>query len=119
LEAWIFIWVIHNLSPDMHYKKVFVILGVIVPGPNKASEIDSFYSHCFTTSLQCESLKVYDSSLNMVNPNASPMVIFSTVDIPSSALMSEMIGHTGKMGADFIATCLLDIMTKTPIIIQP
>ena len=41
-EAWVFIWVVHNLPPNMRYTKAFVILAAIVPGPNKPAEIDSF-----------------------------------------------------------------------------
>lgn len=41
-EAWIFIWIIHNLPPDMRYKKRFVIPGAVVPSPNKPGDINSF-----------------------------------------------------------------------------
>ena len=41
-EAWVFIWVIHNLPPELCYKKAFVIPGAIVPGPNKPGDLDSF-----------------------------------------------------------------------------
>ena len=41
-KAWVFIWVIHNLPPELRYKKAFVIPGTIVPGPNKPGDIDSF-----------------------------------------------------------------------------
>ena len=40
-----FIWVVHNLPPDMHYKKVFVVPAAIVPGPKK--------SVVFLASLKC------------------------------------------------------------------
>ena len=41
-EAWIFIWILHNLPPTLRYKKRFIIPGAIVPGPNKPGDIDSF-----------------------------------------------------------------------------
>ena len=41
-EAWVFIWIIHNLPPDMCYTKAFVIPGAIVPGLNKPGDLDSF-----------------------------------------------------------------------------
>ena len=41
-EAWIFIWILHNLPPTLRYKKRFVIPSAIVPGPNKPGDIDSF-----------------------------------------------------------------------------
>ena len=64
-EAWFFIWVIHNLPPNMRYKKAFVIPGVIVPGPKKPWDIDSFMfpSLYHIAALQREGLNVYDTSL--------------------------------------------------------
>ena len=41
-EAWVFIWVFHNLPPELRYKKWFVIPGAIIPGPNKLGDIDLF-----------------------------------------------------------------------------
>ena len=41
-EAWVFIWIVHNLPPDMCYTKAFVIPGAIVPGLNKPGDLDSF-----------------------------------------------------------------------------
>ena len=41
-EAWVFIWVVHNLPLSMQYKKNFAIPGAILPGPNKPGDIDSF-----------------------------------------------------------------------------
>lgn len=52
-EAWFFIWVFHNLPPNMQYKKVFVILGAIVPGPSKPWNIDYSCSHCSIILLLC------------------------------------------------------------------
>jgi hypothetical protein len=99
-EAWIFIWIIHNLPPDMRYKKAFVIPGAIVPGPNKPGEIDSFLfpSIYHIAALQHEGLKVYDSFLNTVVLDSTPMIVFSTADSPGSASMSRMVRHTGKYG---------------------
>ena len=41
-DFWIYIWVILELSPDHHYKKKHVLLGVIIPGPKKPKFIESF-----------------------------------------------------------------------------
>lgn len=99
-EAWVFIWIIHNLPPHMRYKKVFVIPGAIVPGPNKPGDMDSFLfpSLHHVAALQREGLKIYDSSLNTMISRSAPVIIFSTADSPGSASMSGMVGHTGKYG---------------------
>jgi hypothetical protein len=97
-EAWVFIWIVHNLPLDMRYKKVFVIPGTIVPGPHKPGEIDSFLfpSIHHIAALQCKGLRIYDSSLDMVVFPSMPMIVFSTVDSPGSVSMSGMVGHTGN-----------------------
>jgi hypothetical protein len=99
-EAWVFIWIIHNLPPQFRYKKHFVIPGAIVPGPKKPEEIDSFLfpllSH--VAALQREGLKVYDAYLDAYIPRAVPMIIFATADSLGSASMSGMVGHNGKFG---------------------
>ena len=65
-EAWFcFIWVIHNLLPNIHYKNAFVIPGAIIPGPNKPWYIDLFMFPLLyhIVALQHEGLTVYDASL--------------------------------------------------------
>jgi hypothetical protein len=98
-EAWFFIWIIHNLPPDLRYKKAFVIPGAIVPGPNKPSDIDSFIFPSFQhiASMQREGLKVYDAFLDTV-VHSSPLVVFGTADSLGNAAMSGMVGHSGRYG---------------------
>jgi hypothetical protein len=98
-EAWFFIWVIHNLPPNMRYKKAFVIPGAIVPGPGKPWDIDSFMfpSLYHISALQREGLIVYDASLGTL-VQSRPLVIFGTADSPGSAFMSGMVGHSGRVG---------------------
>ena len=99
-EAWVFIWIIHNLPPDMRYKKAFIILAEIVPGPNKPGEIDSFLfpSLHHIAALQHKGLKsstCLRSSCALLN---SCTHLFSTVDSPGSTSMSGVVGHTGRYG---------------------
>ena len=98
-EAWFFIWVIHNLPLNMCYKKVFVILGAIVPGPKQQWDIDSFMfpSLYHIAALQCEGLSIYDTSLgNLVQ--SCPLVVFGTADSPGNAFMSGTVSHSGHVG---------------------
>lgn len=41
-DCWMYIWIIGNLSPDIHYRKLNVLLGSFIPGPKKPKNIDSF-----------------------------------------------------------------------------
>jgi hypothetical protein len=34
-DCWMYVWIIHNLSPDKWYLKVHVCPGGFIPGPNK------------------------------------------------------------------------------------
>jgi hypothetical protein len=97
-ESWVFIWVIHNLPPEMRYKKAFVIPGAIVSGPNKPGDIDSFLfpSLYHVAALQREGLRVYDAHLDKIVPRAIPVVLFGMADSLGSASMSGMVGHSGK-----------------------
>ena len=99
-EAWVFIWVIHNLPPELRYKKAFVIPGAIVPGPNKPGDLDSFLfpSLYHVAALQREGLRIYDAHLDVIVPRASPIVLFGTADSLGSAAMSGMVGHSGRYG---------------------
>ena len=99
-EAWVFIWVVHNLPPSMRYKKDFVIPGAIVPGPNKPGDLDSFLfpSLYHMAALQCEGLQIYDTSINAIIPRSIPCVVFGTADSLGNAAMLGMVGHGGKYG---------------------
>jgi hypothetical protein len=95
-KAWFFIWVFHNLPPNMQYKKLYTIPGAIVPGPNKPWDIDSFMfpSLYHIAALQREGLTVYDASLGTL-VQSRPLVVFGTADSPGSAFMSGMVSHSG------------------------
>src|SRR5260370_15378681 len=41
-DCWIFVYIIHNLPPNLHYKKRLVIPARFIPGPEKMKEGDSF-----------------------------------------------------------------------------
>ena len=99
-EAWVFIWIIHNLPPNLRYKKRFVFPGAIVPGPNKPGDIDSFLfpSLYHTAALQREGLRIYDASTDSYISHSRPLVIFATADSLGGAAMSGMVGHSGKYG---------------------
>ena len=41
-DCWIYLWVILNLSPDIRYKKKYVLIGGVIPGPHKPKNVDSY-----------------------------------------------------------------------------
>ena len=42
LDCWIYIWVLLDLAPNLHYKKKYILPGGFIPGPNKPKNLDSF-----------------------------------------------------------------------------
>src|SRR6266404_4276510 len=107
-EAWVFIWVIHNLPPTIRYTKAFVIPATIVLGPNKPVEIDSFLfpSLYHVAALQREGLIVFDASLGRAVPSCRPVIIFGTADSLGSAAMTGMVGHSGRYGCQLYCNML-------------
>ncbi|EKM84453.1 transposase 21 superfamily [Agaricus bisporus var. burnettii JB137-S8] len=98
-DCWMWVWIIHNLSPDIRYKKSFVIPGGFVPGPNHPKDIDSFLypSLYHLSALQREGLQVWDASQNWFL-NSILFLAFATADGPGSATMSGLVGHSGREG---------------------
>jgi hypothetical protein len=93
-----YIYVIHDLPPDLRYMKDFVIPGGFIPGPKKPKSIDSFIFPALyhLSALQQEGLHIYDSSTKQHIKNAIPFLAFATADSPGMASMAGMVGHQGK-----------------------
>jgi hypothetical protein len=98
-DCWIFIYIIHNLPPDMRYKKRLVIPAGFVPGPKKMKDGDSFlYPVLYhILALQNEGLRIWDASTQTHISRSMPFV-FVTADGPAMAMVSGMVRHSGKYG---------------------
>lgn len=46
-DTWIVIWIINDYSPTTQYKKRHVLPALVVPGPNKPKNLDSFLFRTF------------------------------------------------------------------------
>jgi hypothetical protein len=98
-DCWIFVYVIHNPAPDLRYKKRFVIPAGFIPGPAKPKNTDSFLFAALyhISALQREGLRIWDASTQTHIPRSIPF-IFVTADGPAMAMVSGMVGHSGKFG---------------------
>ncbi len=65
-DCWMYIFVIHNLSPDLRYKKKYVMPGGFIPG--KPGNIDSFLfpGLYHIAALQNKGFSYYDAHLNCI-----------------------------------------------------
>ncbi|KAF9555548.1 hypothetical protein CPC08DRAFT_753019 [Agrocybe pediades] len=66
--CWIYIWIILDLAPDLRYKKRHVLVGGVIPGPNKPKNIESFLFPGFhhVAALSKEGLSIWDALENRV-----------------------------------------------------
>lgn len=98
-DCWIFVYIIHNLPPEVRYQKKFVIPAGFIPGPEKMKDGDSFiYPVLYHISaLQNQGLRIWDASTRSYIPRSIPFV-FVTADGPAMAMISGMVGHSGKFG---------------------
>ncbi|EIW81274.1 hypothetical protein CONPUDRAFT_56460 [Coniophora puteana RWD-64-598 SS2] len=66
-DCWIYIWVFFDHAPDSRYKKKYILLGAVIPGPRKLKNLDSFpfpgFHHLAT--IQCDGLGIWDVSTDI------------------------------------------------------
>jgi hypothetical protein len=98
-DCWIYIWVILNYSPDLRYKKRYVLPGAFIPGPNKPKHIESFLfpGLYHLAALQTEGLQIWDAERD-VQVTSYPFLLMATADGPAMAQLSGLVGHHGKSG---------------------
>ena len=92
-------YIIHNLPPDVCYKKRLVIPAGFILGPEKMKDSDSFLFPVLyhILALQTEGMRIWDSSAQMHIPRSTPF-IFVTANGPVMAMISGMVRHSGKFG---------------------
>ncbi|OJT06946.1 hypothetical protein TRAPUB_10052 [Trametes pubescens] len=98
-DCWIYIWVVLNLSPDKRYRRKYVLPGAVIPGPNHPKDLDSFLfpGLYHVSALMNEGLSIWHAQRNTV----MLVYIFLALvlgDSPAMALLSGMVGLTGRRG---------------------
>ncbi|KAK7445774.1 hypothetical protein VKT23_014770 [Stygiomarasmius scandens] len=99
-DMWIWIFVILDVHPNLHYKNKRILVGGTIPGPKKPKNIDSFLFCTFhhIRALQCENngagLKVWDANKNKITTTRPIPIIFNadTVGLPD---LDGRVGHHG------------------------
>ncbi|KIL61538.1 hypothetical protein M378DRAFT_82439 [Amanita muscaria Koide BX008] len=98
-DCWFFIWILLNLSPQIRYKKRYVLPGGFIPGPNKPGNLESFILPSFRhlSALQKNGLRAWDGSqLKWIR--TYPFFLFGTADTKGLPVISGLVGHSGKFG---------------------
>ncbi|KAF9219828.1 hypothetical protein BS17DRAFT_797917 [Gyrodon lividus] len=93
------------MSPDKCYKKINVIPGGFIPGPNKPKNVDSFLfpSLHHVSALQREGLLIWDASCHDDPAHETVFhsdiyLVYKTTDGPGLVYWDGMVGHCGKNG---------------------
>ena len=84
---------------DSRQPVTMVIPAGFIPGPEKMKDSDSFLFPILyhISALQNEGLRIWDASTQSHISHSTPFV-FVTADGPAMAMISGMVGHSGKYG---------------------
>jgi len=98
-DCWIYIWIVLDLAPDLRYKKRYVLIGAIIPGPNKPKNADSylFPGLHHACALSKEGLKVWDAHQNRTFLSKL-FLLLCAADGPGMTYLNGLTGHSGAYG---------------------
>jgi len=98
-NCWIYIWILVDVSPDKRYKKKYILLGAIIPGPNKPKSPDSFIFSGLhhVAALQNEGLMIWDAA-QRVTFRVRPWILLAEADAVGAPELTGYVGHHGKRG---------------------
>jgi hypothetical protein len=102
-DTWIAVWIINDYDPITRYKKKHVLPALVIPGPNKPKNIDSFLFRSFhhLSALQHENegrgMYVWDGSSKEVILSRI-MFMFGTADAMGLTEIDGRVGHHGAQG---------------------
>ena len=98
-DCWISIWIVLDLSADIRYKKRYVLIGTIIPGPNKPKIVDSFIYPGLhhVCALSRDGLRVWDAFQDRVFLSKL-FVLLLAADGPGMTYLNGLTGHSGAYG---------------------
>jgi hypothetical protein len=98
-DCWFFVWIIHNLAPELRFKKKYILPGGFVPGPNSPDMTELFLlpSLRHFSALEKDGLKVWDDRAR-TEIKTEPFFAFGTADMVALLVLSRLVGHTGSTG---------------------
>ncbi len=102
-DTWIAVWIILDYNPKTRYKTKHVLPALIIPGPNKPKNLDSFMFRSFhhLSALQRENggsgLSVWDAGQKAVI-QSRVVFILGTADAVGLTEIDGRVGHHGAHG---------------------
>ena len=100
-DTWIAIWIINDYSPTIWYKKKQVLPALVVPGPNKPKDLDSFMFRSFhhLSAIQRENGGAGIRTRNALLDATSLSRIFFILGTADAVGLTELDGRVGHHGA--------------------
>ena len=98
-DCWMYIWIIGNLSPNVHYCKLNVLPGGFIPGPKKPKNLDSFpfLGIHHLAIIQLKGLAMWDFNTDS-HYLSYVYLLFTTADGTGLVYWDGMVGHSSKNG---------------------
>jgi hypothetical protein len=98
-DCWIYIWVILDLSPEVRFKKRYILPGGFVPGPEHMGNSASFILPGLQNlnAIMKEGLRYWDVLTKTVT-SSNPFLPFVTADGVALADLIQVPGHRGYLG---------------------
>jgi hypothetical protein len=98
-ECWIYIWIIFDLPPWLHYKKKHIVPGGTFPGLQKLKNGDSclYPGLHHVASIQKEGLLIWDARRKAIF-KSDVLLAVTTADGPGMASLNGCVGHHEKYG---------------------
>lgn len=102
-DTWIGVWIINDYDPTVRYKKKNVLPAIVIPGPNKPKNIDSFLFRSFyhLSALQRENngagMRIWDAFQERIILSRV-IFIFGTADALGLTELDGRVGHHGAQG---------------------
>ncbi|KIL63474.1 hypothetical protein M378DRAFT_127762, partial [Amanita muscaria Koide BX008] len=102
-DTWIAIWIINDYDPAIRYKKKHILPALVVPGPNKPKDLDSFMFRSFhhLSAIQRENngagICTWDALSNATTLSRT-FFILGTADAVGLTELDGRVGHHGAQG---------------------
>ncbi|KAF8172911.1 hypothetical protein BJ912DRAFT_831986, partial [Pholiota molesta] len=102
-DTWIAIWIIADYNPNTRSRSKHVLPALIIPGPNKPKQIDSFLFRTFhhVSAIQREDggagIRIFEAIKTAVVPSRT-VVLLGTADAIGLTEIDGRVGHHGAQG---------------------
>ncbi|EJD40588.1 hypothetical protein AURDEDRAFT_69965, partial [Auricularia subglabra TFB-10046 SS5] len=109
-DCWIYVWIFVSVSPDLRYKKRWVIPGGFIPGPNKPKFFESFifpglHHIAAINKLPGGGLPIWQSHTGLM-VSRRLYILLACADGPAMTQWNGLVGHSGRLGCRFLCSML-------------